>query len=211
MLDPILGNPAPINWATPASSITEFIFYCPWHMIHKPQINSLTFQWNLVKSQFIDIVLRKENMKSHNVRHAYSCMVVVIFIHLFGCASTGPVTSSRIRDDMASIKKDFAAGKNIVERLKNKRIGKTGFYYIVNFDGTVVFHPQSALIGSSFKDHWFIEKLAADRSGCMMYRLGNRTHVIFFDQINDSEILCFSILADELRQPPLDCQQLELQ
>ena len=99
----------------------------------------------------------------------------------------------------------------MVERLKNRRLGKSGFYYIVDFEGTVVFHPQSALIGTSFKDHWFIEKLTGEKTGCMMYRLGNRTHVIYFDQISDSEILCFSILADDLRQPPLDCQMLELQ
>lgn len=155
--------------------------------------------------------MRKGNMTTRNVRHACIGLIAAILVHLIGCASTGPVTSSRIRDDIASIKKDFSAGKNIVERLKKKRVGKSGFYYIVDFEGSVVFHPQSALIGTSFKDHWFIEKLTTDRSGCMMYRLGNRTHVIYFDQISDSEILCFSILADDMRQPPLDCQQLELQ
>jgi len=157
------------------------------------------------------MLLRKENMGSFIVRHACLGLVAVIMSHLVGCASTGPVTSSRIRDDIASIKKDFAAGKNIIERLKKKRVGKTGFYYIVDLEGTVVFHPQSALIGSSFKDDWFIDKLTTDRTGCMMYRLGNRTHVIYFDQISESEILCFSILADDLRQPPPDCQQLEFQ
>jgi hypothetical protein len=150
-------------------------------------------------------------MISHDIRHACFGLLAVIFIQVFGCSSMGPVTSNRIREDIASIKKDIAAGKNITEQLKNKRIGKTGFYYIVDFEGTVVFHPQSALIGSSFKDHWFINKLTTDRNGCMMYRLGNRTHVIFFEQVSDSEILCFSILADDLSTPPLDCQQLEVQ
>ena len=140
-----------------------------------------------------------------------SALFPCILMHLIGCASIGPVTSSRIREDIASIKKDVAAGKNVFERLKNKRIGKTGFYYIINFEGIVVFHPQSALIGTSFKDHWFIDKLTTDRTGCIMYRLGNRTHVVYFEQITDSEIICFSILADDLRQPPLNCQMLELQ
>ena len=138
-------------------------------------------------------------------------LIAGILIHILGCASTGPITSSGIRTDMASIKSDIAAGKNIVEQLKKKRTGKTGFYYIVDFEGTVVFHPQSALIGTSFKDHWFINKLATDRSGCLMYRLGNRTHLVFFEQVGESEILCFSILADDLSQPPMECQQQELQ
>jgi hypothetical protein len=174
------------------------------------QINSLTFPCNGSKSLLINIVPGQGNMRSFILRHACFGLAAVILMQLFGCASTGPVTSSRIRDDIASIKKDFAAGKNIIEHLKKKRIGKTGFYYIVDLEGTVVFHPQSALIGSSFKDHWFIDKLTADRTGCMMYRLGNRTHVVYFDQISESEIICFSILADDLSQPPLDCQQLEL-
>jgi hypothetical protein len=150
-------------------------------------------------------------MISHNVRHACLGLLAVIFMQICSCSSVGPVTSNRIRADIASIKKDIAAGKNITEQLKNKRIGKTGFYYIVDFEGTVVFHPQSALIGSSFKDDWFINKLTSDRNGCMVYRLGNRTHVVFFEQVSDSEILCFSILADDLSSPPLDCRQPEVQ
>lgn len=150
-------------------------------------------------------------MISHNIRHACLCLLAVAFMQIFGCSSIGPVTSNRIRANIAAIKKDIAAGKNITEQLKNKRIGKTGFYYIVDFEGTVVFHPQSALIGSSFKDDWFINRLTTDRNGCMMYRLGNRTHVVFFEQVSDSDILCFSILADDLSSPPLDCKLLEAQ
>ena len=148
-------------------------------------------------------------MKPHNLRHAYTCIITLLILHLFSCASVGPVTPNRIRAEIASIKSDLAAGKNIIDQLKNKRLGKSGFYYIVDFDGTVVFHPQSALIGSSFKDHWFINKLTTDRSGCMMYRLGNRTHVIFFEQVSNNDILCFSILADDLSKPPLDCQMAQ--
>jgi hypothetical protein len=150
-------------------------------------------------------------MIPHSLRHACAGFCVLVAFLVAGCASVGPVTSDRIRAEIASIKKDIAAGKNVVEQLKKKRLGQSGFYYIVDFDGTVVFHPQSALIGSSFKDHWFINKLTSDRSGCMMYRLGNRTHVIYFEQVSDSDILCFSILADDLSKPPLDCQQVELQ
>jgi hypothetical protein len=144
-------------------------------------------------------------------RHAWLCLASAILIQMTGCSSIGPVTSSRISGDIASIKKDIAAGKNVTDQLRKKRVGKTGFYYIIDFEGTVVFHPQSALIGTSFKDHWFTNKLIADRNGCLMYRLGNRTHVVFFEQVGESEILCFSILADDLSKPPLECQLLELQ
>jgi hypothetical protein len=150
-------------------------------------------------------------MIPYNIRCACVGICTLVVLLAFGCASVGPVSSDRIRAEIASIKKDIAAGKNIVEQLKNKRLGQSGFYYIVDFNGIVVFHPQSALIGSSFKDHWFINKLTSDRSGCMMYRLGNRTHVIYFEQVSDSDILCFSILADDLSKPPLDCQQVEIQ
>jgi hypothetical protein len=134
-------------------------------------------------------------------------MALTLFLPC-ACATTGPVTADRIRADMASIKNDIEANRGAMSRLKDRRVGKTGFYYIVDTDGRVLAHPQQALVGSSFRDHWFINTIIARGSGCLSYRLGNRTHMVYFDRLNDSELLCFSILADDLPQPA-DCPQAE--
>lgn len=136
------------------------------------------------------------------------CLVALAFFLPGACATTGPVTADRVRADMASIIRDIDENRGAVDRLKDRRIGKTGFYYIVDTEGRVLAHPQQALVGSSFRDHWFINTIIERGSGCITYRLGNRTHLVFFDRINDWEILCFSILAQDMPNHG-DCPQAE--
>jgi hypothetical protein len=135
----------------------------------------------------------------------------ILYAFLSGCAAA-PVrlTADRIKSDMASIKNEIIQNRGAMNKLRIVRAGATGFYYVVDTEGTVVFHPQPAIIGTSFKNHWFINKIIADKTGCLSYTLGNRTHLIFFDRLNDSEILCLSILTDDLGAPPADCSQPEV-
>jgi hypothetical protein len=135
--------------------------------------------------------------------------IIFIFPLSIGCTTAAMVTSSSIRKDIMAIKQDINANRSAMNGLKNKRVSNTGFYYVVDIEGFVVFHPQAALIGSNFKKHWFIDKIITERSGCLTYQLGNRTHVIYFEQLNDSEILCLSIVSDDILQTAAECRQAE--
>lgn len=137
-------------------------------------------------------------------------LLLAPFFVLSGCATTGPVAAVKIRSAMASIRQEIAANRNAIDRLKNKRVGKTGFYYVVDFEGRVVFHPQAALIGSSFGGQWFVNQLLSEKAGCLTYQLGNRKHFVFYEPLNDSEILCLSIIADDIAQIPAECRQAEI-
>ncbi|OHD64667.1 MAG: hypothetical protein A2176_10185 [Spirochaetes bacterium RBG_13_51_14] len=149
-------------------------------------------------------------MLERNLVFSFLFIILIIFvISIIGCASGGPITSARILTEMKAVKLDISTHRSAINNLKDRRVGKTGFFYIIDTNGTVVFHPQPALIGSRFKDNWFMTKLIVEKSGCLIYQLGNRTHVVFFDTISDSEILCVSILADDMSQPPLECQPAE--
>ncbi len=140
----------------------------------------------------------------------YLLYIILPFLFLLGCATSGPVTAERIRAGMASIRQDIAGNRNAINALKNKRVGKTGFYYVVDSDGRVVFHPQAALIGSRFEGDWFINQLLSEKTGCLAYQLGNRKHLVFYEQLNDSEILCLSIISDDVPQVPAGCRQAEV-
>jgi len=137
-------------------------------------------------------------------------IVLVVLLVFMGCVTSGTLSVGRIRSGMDSIIKDVAANRGAISLLKNKRVGKTGFYYVVDSDGRVVFHPQAALIGTIFKDDWFISQLLMEKKGCLAYQLGNRKHLVFYEPLNDTEILCLSIISDDVGQVPADCRQPEL-
>ncbi|OHD71364.1 MAG: hypothetical protein A2W19_10185 [Spirochaetes bacterium RBG_16_49_21] len=133
------------------------------------------------------------------------CMLLALIVT--GCATSRLITVDGIKTETASIKNDITRDRANINKLKNIRVGATGFYYVVDTDGMVVFHPQSSLIGVSFKNHWFINRVIAEKSGCLTYRLGLRTYLILYEPLNDSEILCLSILTEDVRSLPPECGQ----
>ncbi|MBN2080086.1 MAG: hypothetical protein JW838_14050 [Spirochaetes bacterium] len=146
-------------------------------------------------------------------RRAISVIVPLLsfaaFMTLARCASTGPVTPGRIQKKLASVKDSLVRDRNAMRSLDRHRVGRSGFMYVVDTEGRVVFHPQTVLIGSSFKDHWFINRIVAEGTGCISYRLGNRIHLVFFDAINETEVLCCSILAEDVAPFPAECRSAE--
>ncbi len=141
-----------------------------------------------------------------------------LFVHLFAilalicmthCATTVPVTPGRIQKQLAAVKHSIQRDRNAMRGLDRQRVGRSGFMYVVDTAGRVVYHPQTVLIGSSFKDHWFINRIVAEGTGCISYRLGNRTHLVFFDSINEEEVLCCSILAEDVAPIPAECRSAE--
>lgn len=132
-------------------------------------------------------------------------ILLLLLVITIGCVTAKPISVDRIKSEMTALKNEIAGNRSAINRLKALRLGTSGFYYIIDIDGMVVFHPQSALIGSSFKDSWFIDIIAEKKSGCLAYQLGTRTHVVYYEQLNASEILCLSILAADLPALPVEC------
>ena len=126
-----------------------------------------------------------------------------------GCATLKPVTPAGIRTDMEALCREITVNRSVINTLRDKRVGKTGFYYVLDSEGRVVFHPRPALIGTSFSKVWFINQLLTEKSGCLTYTLGNRTHYLFFQPLDESEILCLSIVSDDLSRP-VECKAAQV-
>ncbi len=133
-------------------------------------------------------------MKQGSMIAILSCTVIL----LAGCAGMQRYSTSRLTSNLARVKSRIELDRKYMFRLKDRRIGRSGFYYILDRNGTIVFHPQSFLIGNSFKRYWFVEKILQRRRGCLRYSLGKKGHVVFFEPLGEDEILCLAILAEEV-------------
>ena len=127
-------------------------------------------------------------------------VILISLLILIDCATFSPASIDAIHADMESVARGISVDRSYMYTLGNRRIGKTGYYYVLDTDGRVVFHPRSALIGTSFSKVLFIDQLLGEKSGCLTYTLGNRKHYLFFMHIDDSEILCLSIVSEDLPQ-----------
>ncbi|MBP7737256.1 MAG: Cache 3/Cache 2 fusion domain-containing protein [Spirochaetes bacterium] len=144
----------------------------------------------------------------YTITFAVNLLVILMALSL-GCAASRVITSEGIRNEMAAISREIDSNRSAMNALRERRVGKTGFYYVLDSDGRVVFHPRLVLIGSSFSKVWFVNQLLEEKSGCFTYVLGNRKHYLFYTPINDFEILCLSIISDDI-PPGVDCKAAQV-
>ena len=93
--------------------------------------------------------------------------------------------------------------------LKNKRLGLSGYFYVIDHEGRIVYHPKEALIGMSFRDNPFVRRLILKRSGCIEQHIEGRRRVIIFRSIDQYRILCLSISSFEINLKDIDCEYYE--
>ena len=115
-----------------------------------------------------------------------------------GCASPAIVDSEKIIGDMQSARRSLSMDKGYMGTLAERKAGKTGFYYIINRDGLVVYHPVTVLMGSNFKRYSFLDGVLKARSGCFQYTFGDIRYLLFFESLNENDILCLAIPKDEV-------------
>lgn len=128
---------------------------------------------------------------------------------LSGCSSQSHITRKSIAGDMHNALNMISKNKENYLRLGEKQLGKTGFYYIINSSGIVIFHPQLILVGKSFKGLWFIEPVLKGNEGCINYSVSGNKNYLFYRKINSDEILCLSIMEDEISEFIPGCEEVK--
>ncbi len=67
--------------------------------------------------------------------------------------------------------------------LLTKKIGESGYYYIINSKGIVLYHPQKELVGRDVTNFDFIKRQIQDKNGYLEYRWKNPHEVIERDKV----------------------------
>ncbi|WP_237651561.1 ATP-binding protein [Beggiatoa leptomitoformis] len=87
--------------------------------------------------------------------------------------------------------------QEILDRYKYFRVGDTGYFYILNSNGTVVFHPDLP-VGSQF-DTPYIKQLIADKQGVLHYRNKDKPYYGVFQTFAEWDwIIVITITEAEL-------------
>ena len=104
-----------------------------------------------------------------------------------------------------SIKKD----RSLVYTLDQKKVGSTGYFYIITSDGRISYHPKKALINFNFSEYPFAKKILKERNGCLISAADSKTRYIFYCEIGMDEILCLTIDSNEVDDDSRDCNSAD--
>lgn len=143
------------------------------------------------------------------LRQPMGAMVILaIMIFAVCCMGTGPVTVASIQKDVESFRGEIEKDRNAILSVRHRRVARSGFYYIINSEGKIVFHPRPVLVGADFSRFYFVKEILKKREGCFFYSMGEISQLMIFRSLNSDEILCLSIPADEVHGDDLSCDNL---
>ncbi len=143
------------------------------------------------------------------MRCALVVAVLLAVSGLFGsCAGTGVVSIESIHKKLDLFCSEIQKDRNAILTIKNRRVSRTGFYYIINSEGKVVFHPRPLLIGADFSRFYFIAEMLKKKEGCYSVSKGSSEQLMIFKPVSSDEILCLSIPAHEVGTQNLACESL---
>ena len=137
--------------------------------------------------------------------------LLTAFTLLFSCAGSSVVTLDSLNKKIVTFRAEIQKDRNAMVTIKNRKVARTGFYYIVNSGGKVVFHPRTLLIGADFSRFYFIKAMLKKREGCFSVPRGKNEQLMIFKPLNDDEIICLSIPASEVADQSLSCERVKNQ
>jgi len=122
----------------------------------------------------------------------------VIAVSTLYCGHGNIVNSGAVREDITLTMNSLNRSALTIRNLNRKRVGKSGYYYIVDAAGTIVSHPQSAMAGFRLGENPFIQYIVRHKSGCVVQTIEGRTRIILFRTLRNDAILCLTIPAGEV-------------
>ena len=127
---------------------------------------------------------------------------------LIHCATSDMVSIRQINNEFSTMRYMIIKNRSNIGIIAAKKVGKTGFFYLINQDGIILHHPVPSLSGKNFGRYDFIKKIITQKAGCFTYNLGRSAFLVYFNTIGDTAILCLSIPADEITDPGEGCAPL---
>ena len=126
-----------------------------------------------------------------------SAITALLCALLYSCSAgevrTIDALEAGISDAAASLEK----GDDYRKLQKYNRHSR-GYYYILNKNGIIIYHPEKGLIGSDFSRYGFVTKILQEKNGCIRSEAGAVSRIIIFREKGGDEILCYTIPGSEI-------------
>jgi hypothetical protein len=133
-----------------------------------------------------------------------------LLLALLLCAGTH--CAGMQKPDAAYLDREFARVIDMVlrdrenmKKLAGRRVGSNGYYYILQADGRLIYHPVTPLIGMRFGEDPVTRKILETRTGCIRNNSEGIMRLLIFRRCGDSMILVLSIPPDEVAGEGLAC------
>ncbi len=165
--------------------------------------------------QMTEMVKLSMNARVHNdaarqlsFKKCCAVMAPVIFIFIT-CAPGLVLRAETIFSNIDQVAKSLAANRIAPSKLKDMKVGKSGYYYLLDNEGTVLSHPNQSIEGINFSGIPMVKAILEKKSGCFIQFFDGREKIIVFRNAEPRGVLCLTIDSEEVEGGSEKCQRLE--
>ena len=133
-------------------------------------------------------------------------LIIHIIIPLILASCAGTVT----RTDSAQEELSRARGVLDNDRDQFVRLNRTsypgnGYFYILSPAGLILRHPEKALEGVDYSSYDFVMRILREKNGCISLDAGGRQINIFYAELKNGDILCFTFESSAAGKTYKEC------
>jgi hypothetical protein len=143
---------------------------------------------------------------AHAVRFLFCA---ALLISQLACLHKSPLRRETINREMDEMASSIARNPGNIAALKEKRFGGTGYVYALDRDGTVIYHPQTALAGMNFAGNPLVRHMLELKSGCLVQYFEGMDKLMVFRPAGDGGIVCLTISLAEIEGDRTGCEELK--
>jgi hypothetical protein len=123
-----------------------------------------------------------------------AALIVIIAV---SCSSS-QLMESTINDRIINTVMMLNVNDDAYEKVRDMRLGETGYYYIIDSAGTVILHPKKMLEGMKFQDNPMVRKIIREGKGCIRQNIEGQDRIIFYRTIKNGRVLCLTINSSDI-------------
>jgi hypothetical protein len=139
-----------------------------------------------------------EKIRFRNRLLSGSILLTVLIVVFDVSCSSSQLSESTINDRIINTVVMLNENGGVSEKVRDLRVGETGYYYIINSAGTVILHPKKMLEGMKFQDNPMVRKIIREGKGCIRQNIEGQDRIIFYRALNNDRVLCLTINASDI-------------
>ena len=128
----------------------------------------------------------------------FSLLFSAALIAVCSCSGPAPVPGPSLEREMRRTAEARISGERFIEELPSIRLSKSGYFYLVGEDGTVLSHPKSGMRGMNFSDLPFVRAMFGRKAGCMEQEMDGARRIVLFRTLDNGAMLCLTISASDV-------------
>ncbi len=128
-------------------------------------------------------------------------LVTAALAAFLSCATGSMLESNEVSAEFRKTFEPLYRSPLAIDSIRQRRVGATGYYYLVSPQGIIIYHPQSAIVGMNFSENPLVKRIMREKNGCLRHLFEGTEKVLIFRPLADGSILCLTLSTGEITDP----------